>query len=117
MKAEAAQGSEPAESRWAGAETLWVASLALVIILPGYQFGPAIIRFFGRGGLTETVEWLIYMLVLVGLPIGAFIVMRLRSARLQTALKAALLLVVAAEAVVYLARSQWRAAGAALVRR
>ena len=115
MKAEAAQDSEPGGSAWAGAETLWVASLALVIIVPGYQFGPAIIRLFGRGGLTETVEWLIYMLVLVGLPIGAFIVMRLRSARLQTAVKAALLMVVAAEAVVYLARSQWSAVGAALV--
>ncbi|MEO7682467.1 MAG: hypothetical protein ABIU86_00895 [Gemmatimonadaceae bacterium] len=113
VKADAAPDSEPAGSAWAGAETLWVASLALLIILPGYQFGPTIIRFFGRGGLTETVEWLIYLLVVVGLPTGALIVMRLRSVRLQAAVKAALLVVIAAEAVVYLARSQLRAVGVA----
>jgi hypothetical protein len=46
------------------AEPLWIAALALLIILPGYQFGPAIIQFFGRGGRKETVEWLIYMSLL-----------------------------------------------------
>jgi hypothetical protein len=114
LKTERAQESEPAGSAWAGAETLWIASLALLIILPGYQFGPAIIRFFGRGGQTETVEWLVYLLVLVGLPIAAFIVMRLMSARLESAVKAGVLIVLATEAVVYLARSQWRAVGPAL---
>ncbi|MDP9176303.1 MAG: hypothetical protein M3O61_01350 [Gemmatimonadota bacterium] len=117
MKTEAAHDSEPAESAWAGAEALWIASLALLIILPGYQFGPAIIRFFGRGGRTETVEWLVYLLVLPGLPIAAFIVARVVprvSARLEAVVKAGVLLILAAEAVVYLARSQWRAIGAAV---
>lgn len=99
-------------------EPLWIAALALLIILPGYQFGPAIIRFFGRGGQTETVEWLTYVSVLVGLPAGAFIVTRFLfpiSARAEVAVKSALLFVLCAEIVVYLARSQWKAVGAALV--
>jgi len=104
-------------SAFAGAEPLWIASLALLIILPGYQFGPAIIRFFGRGGQTETVEWLVYLSVLAGLPIAAFIVMRMIprwSLRAELAVKSSLLLVLGAEVLVYVAKSDWKAIGAAL---
>jgi len=99
-------------------EPLWIASLALLIILPGYQFGPAIIRFFGRGGQTETVEWLTYLSVLLGFPLGAFIITRFLfpiSARAEAVVKSVLLFVLCAEVLVYLARSQWRDVGAALV--
>lgn len=99
-------------------EPLWIAALALLIILPGYQFGASIIRFFGRGGQTETVEWLTYLSVLVGLPVGAFIVTRFIfpiSARTELAVKSGLLLVLCVEVTVYLARSQWKAVGAAII--
>ena len=96
-----------------------MAALALLIILPGYQFGPSIIRFFGRGGRVETVEWLVYMCVLAGVPLGAFIISRLipraLSPRFEEAVKGALFLVLAAEAIVYLAKSQWFALAAAAV--
>ena len=99
------------------AEPLWIASLALLIILPGYQFGPAIIRFFGRGGLRETVEGLTYLSVLVAFPIGALVVMRvvprISSSRVQYIVKAILLVSLVVEAAVYLAKSQWQAIGAA----
>jgi len=104
---------------WIQAEPLWVAALALLIILPGYQLGPAIIQFFGRGGRRETVEWLVYLCVLGGLPTAAFIIARIipraSSARMEVAVKAGLLVVLCAEAVVYIARSQWQAIGAASV--
>ncbi len=116
--ADTQQSVAPFSSLVESVEPLWIASLALLIILPGYQFGPAIIRFFGRGGQTETVEWFVYLSVLVGLPVGAFIATRFLfaiSARTEVAVKSALLLVLCAEVVVYLARSQWKAVGAAFV--
>jgi hypothetical protein len=98
---------------WDEVEPLWIASLALLILLPGFQFGAAIIRFFGRGGQQETVEWLTYLSVLVGLPIGAWLVSyalpRLGSAQLQTRVKLVLLVFVALEVLVYLVRSEWYA--------
>ena len=110
---------EPATRAWYLVEPLWVASLALLILLPGYQFGPAVIRFFGRGGQRETVEWLTYLSVLVGFPIGAFAVMRtlprISSPRAQSIVKAGLLFGLVVEASVYLANSQWQAIGAATV--
>jgi hypothetical protein len=102
---------------WVEAEPLWVAALALLIILPGYQFGPAIIQFFGRGGRRETVEWLTYLSVLVVFPIGALVVMRvlprIASPRVQFIVKAALLASLVIQAAVYLASSRWEAVGAA----
>lgn len=99
------------------AEPLWIAALALLIILPGYQFGPGIIQFFGRGGRRETVEWLTYLSVLAGLPTGAFVIVRLlpraTSSRVQSIVKMALLFFVVAESAVYVAGSQWQAIGAA----
>jgi hypothetical protein len=103
---------------WSATEPLWVAALALLIILPGYQFGPAIIRFFGRGGQRETVEGIVYLCVLVGLPIGVFLVARVFqrvSPKISLALKAVALVVLAAEVLFYVTRSQWHSIGAALV--
>ena len=99
-------------------EPLWVAALALFIILPGYQFGAAVIRFFGRGGQTETVEWLTYLAVLVCLPAAAFIASRFIfpvSIKAERALKTAFLLVLAAEILVYLLRADWISIVAALL--
>lgn len=60
---------------WSQLEPLWVPALALLIIIPGYSWGAAIIRFFGRGGQTETVEWGVYLGVLVGLPVAVALVL------------------------------------------
>src|SRR5437588_10370140 len=105
--------------RWSAAsiEPLWIASLGLLIILPGYQFRAAVIRFFGRGGQTETVEWLVYVSVLVVFPIAAFVATRFIfpiSSRTEWAVKAALVLFLSLEVLVYLARSQLIAIGSAL---
>ena len=104
---------------WDLTEPLWIASLALLIVLPGYQFGPAIIRFFGRGGLRETVEWLTYLSVLVVFPIGAFTVMwilpRVASPRGQSIVKGALLGSLVIQVAVYLAKAHWQAIVAATV--
>ena len=104
------------ERLWAQAEPLWVAALALLIILPGYQFGARIIQALGRGGQQETVEWLTYLSVLVGVPIGVFVIARLLariSPHAQSVVKIILLLFVLAECVFYLGRSQLRVIGVA----
>ena len=61
-------------SAWAELEPLWIAGAALLIIAPGYQWGASVIRFFGRGGRTETVEWCVYLALLVGFPVLAAVV-------------------------------------------
>ncbi|HVD60386.1 MAG TPA: hypothetical protein VNC11_05900 [Gemmatimonadaceae bacterium] len=100
-------------------EPLWVAALGLLIALPGYQLGASIIRFFGRGGQQETVEWLTYIAVLIGMPIGALIVQRVLarsvSHRISNAVKTALLVFVAIEVAIYLPRSNVRSLAAAAV--
>src|SRR6476469_8620273 len=89
---------------WTELEPLWIAALGLLIALPGYQLGASIIRFFGRGGQQETVEWLTYIAVLVGMPIGVLIVQgilaRSTSQRIANAVKTALLFFVAVEVVI-----------------
>jgi hypothetical protein len=101
---------------WLELEPLWIAALALLIILPGFQLGAAVIRLFGRGGQQETVEWLTYLAVLAGLPLGVFVIVQLlpraTSPRVQSMVKAALLFFVAAESAVYVAGSHWKALGA-----
>lgn len=112
------RGDSTAQRLWIQAEPLWVAAVALLIILPGYQFGAAIIQSLGRGGQQETVEWLTYLSVLVGVPIGVFVIVRLLawiSPRAQSIVKIVLLLFVAAESVAYLAGSRWRVIGVAAV--
>ena len=47
-------------------EPLWVAALGVHFIVLGKLLVPAMIHLVGRGGQTETVEWAIYMLLLVG---------------------------------------------------
>jgi len=117
IQSDSARDSRAATRLRIQVEPLWVAALALLIILPGFQFGAPVIRFFGRGGKQETVEWLTYLSVLAGLPVGAFVIERFlpraTSSRVQSIVKMGLLLFVVAESVVYVAGSQWQAIGAA----
>jgi hypothetical protein len=106
-------------SFWIQAEQLWIPALALSIILPAFQLGAAVIRFFGRGGQQETVEWLTYMAALVVFPVAAVVVERvvprLFSARVALAIRIAFVFFVALEIVYYLARGGWVGIVAALV--
>ena len=55
-------------------EPLWVASLATLFVVWGYDLIPKLIRLLGRAGQTETVEWAVYMSLLAGFPLAVLIV-------------------------------------------
>ena len=57
-----------------GGEPLWVASLAALFVLWGYAWIPRAIRMLGRAGQAETVEWGVYMSLLVGFPLTTLII-------------------------------------------
>ncbi|MFN2601803.1 MAG: hypothetical protein ABR582_03480 [Gemmatimonadaceae bacterium] len=46
-------------------EPLWIAALAVQFVVLGKRLIPAVIHLVGRGGQVETVEWAIYMSLLV----------------------------------------------------
>lgn len=48
------------------AEPLWIAALGIHFVVLGRILVPAMIHLVGRGGQVETVEWAIYMALLVG---------------------------------------------------
>lgn len=97
---------------WSEIEPLWVAGLALVIIIPGFEWGSAIIQVFGRGGQRETVEWAVYLSVLVVFPLAVLIVARFIPITFgdsgTKSLKAVLVLFLVAEAAFYaISPSHW----------
>ena len=55
-------------------EPLWVASLAALFVVWGYDLIPKLIRLLGRAGQTETVEWAVYMSLLAGFPFAVLII-------------------------------------------
>jgi len=95
---------------WAELEPLWIPGAALLIIAPGYQWGASVIRFFGRGGRTETVEWCVYLALLVGLPVLAAVVAYVFPSRgkrnLGALAKEGLVVFLVGEAIVFAATSQ-----------
>lgn len=122
MTLDAPLDSQIVRPSWIQIEPLWIPALALLIIIPGYEWGAAIIQFFGRGGQTETVEWAVYLSLLVGFPIAValmvYVLPLAGKARLELFIKRALLLFLAAESIAYVAGSQVRsivAAGAMAV--
>ena len=65
--------------RWIGdtaraLEPLWIASTAALFIIWGYDLLPRAIRALGHSGQTETIEWAVYMSMLVGFPIVCIII-------------------------------------------
>ena len=56
------------------AEPLWVASMAALFVVWGYEWIPRVIRLLGRGGQTETVEWAVYVSLLLAFPVAVLIV-------------------------------------------
>lgn len=55
-------------------EPLWVASLAALFVVWGYDLIPKLIRLLGRAGQTETVEWAVYMSLVAGFPLAVLII-------------------------------------------
>ncbi|HEX2721383.1 MAG TPA: hypothetical protein VHM24_00595, partial [Gemmatimonadaceae bacterium] len=53
----------------AAGEPLWVASLAALFVIWGYDWIPRLIRLLGRAGQLETVEWAVYMSLLAVFPV------------------------------------------------
>ncbi|MEO8192544.1 MAG: hypothetical protein ABI681_01755 [Gemmatimonadales bacterium] len=86
-------------------EPLWVASLAALFVVWGYEWIPRLIRAVGRAGQTETVEWAVYMSLLAGFPIAAVIVAlvlpRLRGGQWATVVKGFLVLVALCYAILF----------------
>ena len=105
MTLDAPLDSQAVRPWWSQLEPLWVPALALLIIIPGYAWGAAIIRLFGRGGQTETVEWATYMSVLVALPIAVTFVVYLlplaSKGRVAPLVKGLLIVLLAAVSAVY----------------
>src|SRR5690349_3401836 len=56
------------------AEPLWISSTAALFIVWGYSLIPRLIRLLGHSGQAETIEWAVYMSMLVGFPIACIIV-------------------------------------------
>ena len=77
-------------------EPLWVASLATLFVVWGYDLFPKLIRLLGRAGQTETVEWAVYMSLLAGFPLAvliiALVVPRVLGVYAQTIVKASAVL-------------------------
>lgn len=76
------------------AEPLWVAALGVHFIVLGKLLVPAIIHLVGRGGQTETVEWAIYMLLLVGYAPLVWFVAKVLPRRVSYATTSAIWLVI-----------------------
>jgi hypothetical protein len=65
--------------RWAteiarGVEPLWIGATATLFIAWGYALIPTAIRMLGRSGRMETIEWGVYMSLLVGFPVVCILI-------------------------------------------
>ena len=65
--------------RWAteiarGVEPLWIGATAAVFVAWGYALIPIAIRALGRSGRMETIEWGVYMSLLVGYPVVCILI-------------------------------------------
>ncbi|MDQ3081356.1 MAG: hypothetical protein M3R07_03985 [Gemmatimonadota bacterium] len=57
--------------RWAAIYSLRITALVVLISVAGAAWLPPVIRFFGRGGQRETVEWLVYVFLGTAFPVIA----------------------------------------------
>ena len=91
-------------------EPLWVASLAALSVVWGYDLIPKLIRLLGRAGQTETVEWAVYMSLLAGFPLAvliiALVVPRVLGVYAQTIVKASAVLFALWIALLFLAQGR-----------
>lgn len=57
-----------------GVEPLWIAATATLFIVWGYELIPKAIRMLGHSGQMETIEWGVYMSLLVGFPVVCIVI-------------------------------------------
>jgi hypothetical protein len=102
-----------------GLEPLWIASTAALFVIWGYDLMPRAIRMLGHSGRTETVEWGVYMALLVGFPLVciaiAFPLARIGRGQAATAVKAFVVLTAIALGVIYVFDGRILLAAIALV--
>ena len=86
-------------------EPLWIGSLAALFVVWGYSIVPILIQRLGHSGRTETVEWLVYMSMLVAFPamcvVVAVIIPRLAKGSAATMIKAFVILATLAYAIAF----------------
>jgi hypothetical protein len=93
------------------AEPLWIGALGVHFIVVGRVLVPALIHLLGRGGQVETVEWAIYMSLLVGYAplvwIIARVLPRLTSRRVASWLRLAIVCAALVELGFYALFANW----------
>lgn len=86
-------------------EPLWIAALGIQFVVLGPLIVPAMIHLAGRGGQVDTVEWLIYMLLLIAyaplVSVFAAVLPGRLSPRTISVLRLAVVAVALVELVVY----------------
>lgn len=65
--------------RWAteiarGIEPLWIGATLTLFVVWGYSLIPSAIRMLGRSGRMETIEWGVYMSLLIGFPVVCILI-------------------------------------------
>jgi hypothetical protein len=100
-------------------EPLWISSTAALFVLWGYDLIPRVIRMLGHSGQTETIEWAVYMSLLVGYPVVCIIIAlalpRIVKGTAATVLKAFVIAAAIACGVLYVADGRWVLAVIALL--
>jgi hypothetical protein len=102
-----------------GIEPLWIASTAALFIIWGYELIPAAIRALGHSGQTETIEWGVYMSMLVGFPVAciviALVLTRFFSGQAAIVAKAFVIAAAFTLGIVYIANGRLALAAIAIV--
>jgi hypothetical protein len=102
-----------------GIEPLWIASLAAVFVIWGYAWIPRLIHMLGHSGQMETIEWSVYMSMLVGFPVVAVaiavVLPRVAKGQVAIVLKAFVIVAALASALIFAIDGRILLVGAALV--
>jgi hypothetical protein len=100
-------------------EPLWIASTAALFIIWGYALIPRAIRALGHSGQIETIEWGVYMSMLVGFPVTCIVIAlllpRILKGQLATIVKALVILAAVVPGVLFILNGERLAATIALV--
>ena len=102
-----------------GVEPLWISSTAALFVLWGYELIPRAIRMLGRSGRMETIEWGVYMSLLVGYPLVCIVVAlglpRVFKGQLATIVKAFVIVAALVYGLIYLYDGRIALAAIALI--
>ena len=110
--------------RWAseiarGVEPLWTGAVVTLFVVWGYALIPPAIRMLGRSGRMETIEWGVYMSLLVGFPAVCIVIAlalpRFFKGQAATIAKAFTIVVALALGALFIADGRFLLAAIALV--